>query len=256
MQINPIAAFSDNYIWAISDLAQGMVAIVDPGDAEPVFSYLKQKQLKLAAILATHHHADHTGGIEHLINKFPVPVYGPANEKIPHRTKICHDGEHICINPLHFTMKILSIPGHTSGHIAYYGNNKLFCGDTLFMAGCGRLFEGTPQQMLQSLQKIARLPDETQIYCAHEYTEQNLRFASQVEPGNIYIQQRIDDVKNSRRNNQPSVPSTLTLEKNTNPFLRTHIPAVKQAAEYFAKQQLHNEVEVFAAIRRWKDNFQ
>lgn len=255
MHIEPIAAFSDNYIWAISDPSQGTVAVVDPGDASPVFVYLRQKKLKLVAILATHHHADHVGGIQELIQEFPIPVYGPGDESIPKRTQACHEGQHIRLNNLQLNMSVLSIPGHTSGHIAYYGHDVLFCGDTLFMGGCGRLFEGTPQQMYDSLQKIAHLPEDTLIYCAHEYTEQNLHFASQVEPNNPHIQQRIKDVKILRKNGQASIPATLLLEKRTNPFLRSHFTDVKQAAERHAHCQLNTNVEVFATLRRWKDSF-
>lgn len=256
MQIKPISAFADNYIWAITDTDHKLTAVIDPGDANPVFAFLEENHLKLTAILVTHHHADHIGGIPALINEFPVPVYGPANEQIPNRTYACHDGDHIRINNLSLTMTILSIPGHTNGHIAYYnGHDALFCGDTLFTAGCGRLFEGTPMQMLQSLQRIAQLPENTLIYCAHEYTEKNLRFALQVEPDNIDIQKRLKITQEQRNRNMPSIPSTLNEEKLTNPFLRTHLPSIKQAAENFLNKKLYTEVDVFSAIRHWKDLF-
>src|SRR5687768_12745712 len=190
-----VRAFTDNYIWIIRDHTRA--AAVDPGDAAPVLDYLKQEKLQLIAILNTHHHHDHIGGNPGLLREFPVPVYGPGTESIPtltHRLRECDDAENeegcAYIPEFALNLRVLDIPGHTAGHIAYYGANMLFCGDTLFSCGCGRLFEGTPEQMVASLDKLADLPNETLIYCGHEYTLSNIRFARLVEPGNPVLIER------------------------------------------------------------------
>ncbi|HNP51280.1 MAG TPA: hydroxyacylglutathione hydrolase, partial [Nitrosomonas nitrosa] len=180
--IYPVRAFKDNYIWVIRD--QHYAAIVDPGDAVPVMAYLQQQNLQPIAILNTHHHHDHTGGNIALLTAFALPVYGPAKENIPGLTHRLSEGDTIHLAELSLDLSILDIPGHTAGHIAYYGANLLFCGDTLFACGCGRIFEGTPQQMYTSLQKLTKLPDDTLIYCAHEYTLANIRFATAIDPNN------------------------------------------------------------------------
>ncbi len=248
-----VRAFSDNYIWLIRRDDDPRVAVVDPGDAAPVKRTLAEHGLEPGAILATHHHADHIGGVRELLAQCQVPVYGPAGESIPGRTHALRDGDRITLDFLGLTLEVLDVPGHTAGHIAYFGDNMLFCGDTLFAGGCGRLFEGTPEQMHASLARLASLPPDTRIYCAHEYTEANLRFASRVEPDNPDLARRLEAVIALRREDRCTLPSTLDEELRTNPFLRAHVANVKQAAESNTGQRLTRPVDVFAAVRRWKD---
>lgn len=255
-----LRALADNYIWVIRDHCHA--AVVDPGDAAPVLDYLHRENLKLIAILNTHHHNDHVGGNAALLREFTVPVHGPANESIPtltHRLKECSDHEseegNAYLPEFSLTLRVLDIPGHTAGHIAYYGANLLFCGDTLFACGCGRLFEGTAKQMLDSLQKLADLPKETEVYCGHEYTLNNIRFARIVEPGNQALIEREAVVKKLREQNLPTLPSTIAMEKATNPFLRCNQPEIIRNAGIHARKPLSDSVSVFAAIREWKDHF-
>ncbi len=255
-----LRAFTDNYIWVIRDHCHAVV--VDPGDASPVLAYLQREKLKLIAILNTHHHNDHVGGNAALLREFTVPVYGPANESIPtltHRLKECNEPEseegNVYIPELSLSLRVLDIPGHTAGHIAYYGANLLFCGDTLFACGCGRLFEGTPQQMFDSLQKLADLPKKTAVYCGHEYTQNNIRFARIVEPGNQALIKHEAEVKTLRAQDIPTLPSTIAIEKATNPFLRCYQPEIIQSASSHAGKPLTDPVSVFAALRDWKDHF-
>lgn len=251
LQIVPIPAFEDNYLWL---LVRGThAAVVDPGDAQPVLNYLAQHKLSLCAILITHHHGDHVGGIRELLSQFPVPVYGPAHEKIPGRTQAVTEGDCVRLPELGVEFSVIDVPGHTAGHVAYYGAESLFCGDTLFACGCGRLFEGTPQAMHQSLSKLAHLPDATLVYCAHEYTLDNIRFAKVVEPDSADLLQREIDDRNSRAEHRPTVPSRLDLEKRTNPFLRSAIPTVVAAAQRYAGRTLPEPWQVFAVVRAWKD---
>ena len=258
MTVTPIAAFDDNYIWAIHNgTSNGDVAdvvIVDPGDAEPVMAAIEQNGWKLRAILLTHHHYDHTGGVEELTQLADIPVYGPAHESIKGLTHPLAEGDQIDFDDMGIHLKVLDTPGHTRGHICYYGNNTLFCGDTLFAAGCGRIFEGTAAQMYESLEKIRTLPETTQIYCAHEYTLQNLGFARIAEPDNRDIIERLKRVKSLRNQDKPSVPSTLAEELLTNPFLRSQQTVLVQNASAFAKRALTEPAEVFAVVRRWKDS--
>jgi len=250
-----VCAFEDNYIWLIRGRSPDRVAIVDPGDVDPVLAALEKKHLQPVAILCTHHHGDHVGGVEDILRHYSVPVYGPARERIPaiaHRLK---EGDRVSLPELGLEFDVLDVPGHTAGHIAYYGAAMLFCGDTMFSAGCGRLFEGTPEQMYASLSKLAALPEETQMYCAHEYTEANLRFAAAVEPDNPDIQAHREWTRIVRARNQPTLPSTIGLEKRINPFLRADSPSARQAAEIRCGQALDSGTEVFATLRRWKDNF-
>lgn len=255
IKVLPVPAFQDNYIWLIHNPSRNCVAIVDPGDAGPVINTLEKMQLKPVALLITHHHGDHVGGVNALLSHYQVPVYGPLNEAIPGITHPLKQGDKIEIPDLDVRFEIIDVPGHTAGHIAYYGHDKLFIGDTLFMSGCGRLFEGTAAQMHSSLEKIKALPDKTEIYCAHEYTLANLRFANTVEPGNPDIMQRIKTSQLARKNNNPTVPGTLEIEKKTNPFLRLKIADVIAAAENHAGRSLTNSIDVFACIRQWKDQF-
>ncbi len=255
LQIEPILAFSDNYIWVLIDNTTRTVVCVDPGEAAPVRAYCQQHQLELSAILITHHHWDHTGGIKALNPQQKIPVYGPADEAINELTVRLNEGDSITLPHSGVQFSVLSTPGHTSGHIAYFGAGVLFCGDTLFCAGCGRLFEGTAEQMLASLQKLSALPGDTLVYCAHEYTAKNLQFAAQVEPANAAIQTRQQHVTQQRAQQLPSVPAKLSEELATNPFLRCTEPSVIESAQQYAGHSLTNECEVFATIRQWKDGF-
>ena len=253
LHIVPVRALTDNYIWVIHD--QYHAAVVDPGDATPVLDFLRRENLRLIAILNTHHHNDHIGGNVALLQEFPVPVYGPAHESIPTLTHRLQEGDNVQLVEFPLSFNILDIPGHTAGHIAYYGANLLFCGDTLFACGCGRLFEGTPQQMYASLQKLAGLPDETQVYCGHEYTLANIRFARAVEPGNQALLELETATKKLRGQDIPTLPSTIMREKATNPFLRCNQLEVIQSASDYLSVSPPDPVSVFAAIRSWKNDF-
>lgn len=249
-KILPIPAFKDNYIWLL--VSGGRAAVVDPGDPLPVIDRLETLGLRLETILITHHHADHQGGITALLERWQAEVYGPGNESITGCNRPLLGGETISV--LGQQVSVLAVPGHTLGHLAYYVPGALFCGDTLFGAGCGRLFEGTPAQMSASLSKIAALPDDTKIYCAHEYTEANLRFALAVEPENTALLDRVQRVAALRTAGQPSIPSKLSEEKASNPFLRCAQMSVIQAAEEHGAVD-HSPVAVFAAIRQWRNGF-
>lgn len=255
--IIPICAFADNYIWIVRDGARA--AVVDPGDARPVLDYLAREGLVLAAVLATHHHQDHVGGIEALLARHPAPVYGPARETIPQLAHPLRGGDAITVPGMALDLRVLDIPGHTAGHIAYVGDvagvSSLFCGDTLFAAGCGRIFEGTPAQMWESLGSLAALAGETRVYCGHEYTLANLRFALAVEPDNAALWDRQAAAEAARHRGEPTLPSTIALERATNPFLRAGHPAVRAAAAAHAGQPIASEVESFAALRAWKNAF-
>lgn len=253
LHIVPVRAFTDNYIWVIHDGCHA--AVVDPGDAVPVLDFLRRENLRLVAILNTHHHNDHVGGNAALLREFPVPVYGPAHEAIPTLTHRLEEGDNVQLAEFSLSFHILDIPGHTAGHIAYYGSNLLFCGDTLFACGCGRLFEGTPQQMYASLQKLAGLPDETLVYCGHEYTLANIRFARVVEPGNQALLELEATTEKLRAQDIPTLPSTLMREKANNPFLRCDQLQVIQSASDYLGVALPDPVSVFAAIRGWKNDF-
>ncbi|MCK5893128.1 MAG: hydroxyacylglutathione hydrolase [Endozoicomonadaceae bacterium] len=258
INVTALPAFNDNYIWLLIDTENSQCHVVDPGDGEVVLKACQDNQLELTGILITHHHADHTGGIELLLEHYDVPVYGPAKETIPSLTHRLNENDTLLLHSC--TFRIIETPGHTAGHIAYFCKPEqqapiLFCGDTLFAGGCGRLFEGTPAQMLASLTKLSALPDETCVYCAHEYTLANLLFAQAVEPDNSILEQRLADIKILRQNDQPSIPSDIATERATNPFLRTDQAAIKTAAEHYSGKTMTSSTDVFATIRRWKDNF-
>jgi hydroxyacylglutathione hydrolase len=256
LDVTPVGAFSDNYIWLIHGIADDRrVAVVDPGDATPVLRALSAGGLELGALVITHHHGDHTGGIPELLARGPVPVYGPAGERIPGRTHALRDGDVVEIDGLGLRFEVIDVPGHTAGHIAYYGHGALFCGDTLFSGGCGRLFEGTPAQMTASLDRLAALPADTHVYCAHEYTLSNLRFAGAVEPGNADLAAYTARADALRAEGRPTLPSTVGLERAVNPFLRCDEPEVVRAAEAHSGRTLGDRVEVFATVRQWKDGF-
>lgn len=249
----PVRAFEDNYIWLLHNGRHAVA--VDPGEALPVLTILEQHSLQLSAILVTHHHGDHVEGIPELLERFPVPVFGPTREHIPGLTHPVGEGDLIELPDLAVPLKVLDVPGHTAGHVAYYGGNSLFCGDTLFACGCGRIFEGTPQQMYASLQKLARLPDDTAVYCAHEYTLASIRFAKAVEPGNQALLAREARDQAAVAAGRPTLPSTIALENLTNPFLRCEEPEIRQNTSRYAGKALLNPVDVFAALRQWKDTF-
>jgi len=247
-----IPAFKDNYIWLLRKGASA--AVVDPGDARPVLDLLDREGLSLASILVTHHHADHQGGVAELLAHYPAEVFGPAAESITGLSRPLSGGETVRIAACDVEFQVIAVPGHTLGHIAYYGAGCLFCGDTLFAGGCGRVFEGTAAQMADSLARLAALPDETAVYCAHEYTQANLRFALAVEPGNRRLQSRVDEVARARASGLATVPSTMAIEKASNPFLRCGEPEVVASARRRAPAAA-DEVAVFAALREWKNGF-
>lgn len=255
IHIEPISAFSDNYIWCLHN-DNGEAVVVDPGDATPVIEFLARRSLELSGILITHHHFDHVGGLEQLLHHRAIPVFGPP-DSAPQISHKLADSDHAQVLGLDF--EVLAVPGHTLDHIAYFAAKSspplLFCGDTLFAGGCGRLFEGTAEQMHRSLSKLTALPAETEVYCAHEYTLANLRFAQAVEPKNAALAQRVDSDSAKRKQNQPTVPSTIAVELATNPFLRSHVDEVRDSAGEYASIPLTDDVATFAAVRRWKDNF-
>lgn len=263
MNLLPIPALADNYIWLLHDGHEALV--VDPGVAEPVMQVLQARGLALRTILVTHHHADHVGGVAALHEATGATVYGPAFETIPEPATRVDGGDTLHLLGLHW--QVLAIPGHTSGHVAYYcaspggpgsGNAPiLFCGDTLFSAGCGRLFEGTPAQMFDSLQQLASLPADTRVCCAHEYTLSNLRFALAVEPNNVQLLHHAAHCQNLRAQGQPTLPSSLAVEREINPFLRCNVVQVAQGASQFAPHlDTQHPLSVFTALREWKNVFQ
>ncbi len=258
--ITAIQAFTDNYIWVISATQTNEIALVDPGDAEVCIEYIEAQQAILTDILITHHHPDHVGGIERLAKycqqkQWPLTIYGPAHENIPLCDVKLVENDSITLSMQTTPFHIIDLPGHTSGHIAYVSDQHLFCGDTLFSAGCGRLFEGTAEQMYQSLNKLAALPEHVAVFCAHEYTLANITFALQVDPNNSELQQYHEKVKQLRAAHKASIPTTIATEKMINPFLRCHTTNVQQSASEYSKQTLTSPVETFSAIRQWKNHF-
>lgn len=257
MNLLPLPAFTDNYLWMLHDGRQAIV--VDPGDSAPVLQALQQLGVQLQAILVTHHHPDHVGGVDVLRNATGAVVYGPAREDIPAPVRPLADGDTVEVLGLRF--EVIDVPGHTAGHIAYFceavdAEPVLFCGDTLFSGGCGRLFEGTPAQMLASLDRLAALPGNTRVCCAHEYTLSNLRFARAVEPDNAALIHYTDQCEALRSRHQPTLPSRIALERDINPFLRVREPAVAQAARHHdAQVNPGDAVAVLAALRQWKNEF-
>lgn len=263
IEMIPVPAFSDNYLWLLA--RDGEAVVVDPGDAAPVEAALKSRGLRLSAILVTHHHPDHIGGIKALLRTHAVPVYGPRREHrtIPLLTRLLDEGDQVEV--LGRCFAVLEVPGHTLGHIAYFSAASgdraaseppiLLCGDTLFSGGCGRLFEGTAQQMHASLTRLAQLPADTRFLCAHEYTASNLAFARAVETGSAALAEYSERVLQLRAADTPTLPGTIGLERAINPFLRSGESAVRRAAEAHAGQALDDEIAVFAALRTWKDNF-
>lgn len=256
LNVTTVPAFTDNYFWlAHAPADPQQVVAVDPGDAAAINRALQQHRLRLAAVLVTHHHADHVGGVAQLQQEHAVPVYGPANEHIPGERIPLREGEVLQLASYGLEFAILDVPGHTAGHIAYVGHGVTFCGDTLFSAGCGRLFEGTAMQMWNSLGKLAALPAATRVYCAHEYTLSNLQFAQAVEPDNVAVKTHHEHCRALRAQGEATVPSTIGLELNINPFLRVREQTVKRAAETQAGRALNSEPDIFAVLRDWKNRF-
>ncbi|MBI5937247.1 MAG: hydroxyacylglutathione hydrolase [Betaproteobacteria bacterium] len=253
LRIEAIPALQDNYIWAI--IGNGCCAVVDPGDAAPILSWLQRHALRLSAILVTHRHDDHIGGIADLLARHEVPVYGPALEGIAVVSQPLDEGGCVALPEIDAEFRAMSVPGHTRGHIAYYGHGLLFCGDTLFACGCGRIFEGTASQLHDSLQRLAALPGETQVYCTHEYTLGNIAFALGMEPDNTQLIERARQEQDKRMRGLPTLPSTIALELATNPFLRCREPAIRQAAEAYAQRPLTTPEAVFAVAREMKNQF-
>ena len=259
LDIITLPAFNDNYIWLIHKKGSNYCTVVDPGDAVPVLNYLNEHELKLEAILITHHHHDHVGGIDQLVSSTSAKVYSPASENIGDTDYQLKQDDIVSLEKSEIELKVLDVPGHTLGHIAYLisldSQDALFCGDTLFAGGCGRIFEGDAEQMHHSLSKIATLDKNTLIYCAHEYTLSNLNFALAVEPTNQKLIVRIEQTKSDRTKGLATVPSLLSLEKQTNPFLRCHEESVKLAAAKRNNINMPTEIETFTTIRQWKDSF-
>lgn len=256
LDIQPIEAFSDNYIWLLADADSGTAFVVDPGDAAPVVARLEELGLALAGVLVTHHHFDHVGGLAALRERYEPLVYGPDNPAIEGIDRVLRQGDSIEVFGLPFT--VLEVPGHTLDHIAYFhdGDNPLlFCGDTLFAGGCGRVFEGNPPMMLQSLESLAALPAATRVYCAHEYTLANLAFARAVEPDNDALAARVSAAEATRARGEPTVPSDIGLELATNPFLRCGEGALRDALAGQGRLEGTTPAEVFTTVRGWKDNF-
>ncbi|WP_298773470.1 hydroxyacylglutathione hydrolase [uncultured Shewanella sp.] len=259
-RIIPLPAFNDNYIWLIKQDNHSAVYVVDPGDANVVIQYLNANQLTLAGILITHHHIDHTGGISALStfakrhNKDnAIPIYGPALENIEGINQPITNEKSIILKSLNIKATIFAIPGHTLGHIAYLIDDNLFCGDTLFSGGCGRLFEGTPEQMHASLSTLSQLPENTKVFCTHEYTLANLDFALRVDPDNVNLQAYQKQVIQQREHHQASLPSNIGLERQINPFLRCHTDTIQRSISQHFKQYPSKECSFFALLRQWKD---
>lgn len=257
MQVYRLPALSDNYIFLLHDPDRNTAAVVDPAQAKPVLQQVRSLEAQLTAIFNTHHHSDHVGGNQELLENFPqITVYGGAEDRgrIPGQQVFLQAGD--CVDFAGRTAEILFVPGHTKAHIAYYfppsnprETGELFCGDTLFAGGCGRLFEGTPTQMVASLGQLRNLPDDTRVWCAHEYTLKNLQFALSIDPENLDLQQRFAEVKEARSKSQPTVPSSIGLEKSTNPFLRLDFPNLQSATNS------RDGVQTFARLRGMKDRF-
>lgn len=250
--ISFVRAFKDNYIWILHD--KNNIWAIDPGDAQPVIDLIQQNHFVLSGILLTHHHQDHSGGIPRLHEEYGnIPVYGSHKSPIKQISKHLKHGDVISCGS--FTFEVIEIPGHTLDHIAFYGNSSLFCGDTLFSVGCGKVFEGTAEQMYSSLLKLKHLPDSTKVYCGHEYTLANIRFAQHIDPDNLHLNDKLILATKLYEHNGCTLPSELQSEKLSNPFLRCDDPKIIEATEKYTKKKLSNPVEVFHQLREWKNKF-
>lgn len=254
LQIIPLPAFKDNYIWLIASDEHAVV--VDPGDADVVFRALEAHALKLDAVLITHHHNDHIGGLEALVETHPAPVFAPADPRIPGKVRAVRDGERITLLGGALLLDVMEVPGHTETHIAYHGDGLLFPGDTLFSAGCGRLLGGTAAQLHASLARLAALPGETQVYPTHEYTLSNLAFAAHVEPHNAERDDVLSRARASRSAGEPTLPTTLAVERAINPFLRTTHAGIRASVQGHLGHEPGDDLATFTALRAWKDVFQ
>ncbi len=254
LKVIPIPALRDNYIWCMYDTTTKHCLLVDPGEAKPAIETIEKLQLNPVAILVTHHHWDHSNGVTDLINKYDVEVFACDENKIPGAKIHLKDGDEFLINKLRIKFKAIRVPCHTLDHTAFYTPNLVFTGDTLFTGGCGKFFEGTPTQMFNSLEKLKKLSLETLVYCGHEYTQSNLKFAALVEPKNIDIKNRVAEVDKLRSQQLPTVPASLAIEMKTNPFLRTNIPDVIKSVEDCFNKKFNSEIEVLAALREWKNS--
>ncbi|MFC3195574.1 hydroxyacylglutathione hydrolase [Marinicella sediminis] len=253
LTIHPIPAFNDNYIWIVHDGSHAVV--IDPGDAQPVKQYLQDHQLDLTTILITHHHYDHVDGVSELCGLQSCDVFAPQDQRMPFAYQAVSEGDDVCISAPKLELKVVETPGHTLTHICYYDQLRLFCGDTLFSAGCGRMFEGTAEQFVSSLNKLKNLPPSLLVFCTHEYTLSNLLFAQHAEPDNTDIRAHQNTVNDWRSEDKPSLPSTLALELKINPFLRTHLPDVQKNVSHHWQTVCDDETRCFALLRKWKDSF-
>ena len=255
LEIRPVPVFADNYVWIVEREGENRVAVVDPGDGPPVIAALEDLGLEVGAVLITHHHRDHVGGLAQIIDRYHPAVYGSGDDSIPGVDHPVADGETVSLSDLGLDLEVVTLPGHTINHLGYVASKIVFVGDTLFAGGCGRVFEGTPAQMHDSLMRLASLAPETKAYCAHEYTIANLRFARLVEPDNRVLGSRLEAAEAARTAGRPTVPSTIAYELETNPFLRCSEPAVVAAAEARAGRSLKPGAEVFTVVRGWKDGW-
>jgi hydroxyacylglutathione hydrolase len=253
LQVVGIPVLSDNYVWVLFAEGETQATIVDPGSAEPVEAWLENHQKSLSTILVTHGHHDHTGGIAKLFEKFSIDVVGPSKDRVSKLTRAVSDGEKVSVAG--HELEVIDVPAHTAGHVSYFGAGLVLTGDALFAGGCGRVFEGTFAQMHNSLARLANLPAETRMYCAHEYTHSNLRFALEVEPENKRLHERLRFTEVQRSLNEPTLPSTIGLELETNPFLRCEVPAVVEAARLHAQAEVAPGEETFEVLRHWKDSW-